>query len=294
MTNQSPTTTANFSPFHPGERNVQLAAGVREEAERRGLAMIKPELSEQHREFFQHLPFVVTGYSDSTGQPWAGLIVGRPGFLSAKGSNEVQVDWQQAHNPLQIALAVGSEVALLGIDFANRRRNRINTTVETNDLNQLRLTVQQAYGNCPKYIVERNWQSHWFKGNYEQVESGQLTACDKVLIENAQTFFIATSSGPKLDDSSTSPDAWGADISHRGGDKGFVQVRGHQLSFSDFPGNNLFNTLGNLQQYPFCGLLFLNFDNGALLQLAGKAELDQQRQKVHIDIINKRLWRKQH
>jgi hypothetical protein len=64
------------------------------------------------------------------------------------------------------------------------------------------------------------------------------------------------------------------------------------LSFDDYPGNNLFNTLGNLQQYPYCGLLIINFDNGELLQIAGKATIEHHAEgrRVNIDILKVRHW----
>jgi hypothetical protein len=45
------------------------------------------------------------------------------------------------------------------------------------------------------------------------------------------------------------------------------------LLFPDYPGNNMFNTLGNLAGYPKAGLLFVDFEGGDLLQLTGRAEL---------------------
>jgi hypothetical protein len=43
----------------------------------------------------------------------------------------------------------------------------------------------------------------------------------------------------------------GADASHRGGRPGSVRVLDEgRLAFADYPGNNMFNTLGNLIEYP--------------------------------------------
>ena len=46
------------------------------------------------------------------------------------------------------------------------------------------------------------------------------------------------------------------------------------VAFSDYPGNNMFNTLGNLAEYPRAGLLFVDFESGDLLQLSGLARLE--------------------
>jgi hypothetical protein len=50
-----------------------------------------------------------------------------------------------------------------------------------------------------------------------------------------------------------------------------VHVEGDRLSWPDYPGNNMFNTLGNLVANPRCGLLFVDFDRGTTLQLRGSA-----------------------
>ena len=41
----------------------------------------------------------------------------------------------------------------------------------------------------------------------------------------------------------------------------------------DFTGNSLFNTFGNLALEPRCGLLFVDFASGELLQVTGHAEI---------------------
>jgi uncharacterized protein len=87
------------------------------------------------------------------------------------------------------------------------------------------------------------------------------------LIENANTFFIASSYLYPADEGRAGPD-----ISHRGGPPGFVKVQdGRTLTWPDFKGNFFFNTLGNIIKDPRCGLLFINFDSGDTLQLSGIA-----------------------
>jgi hypothetical protein len=72
--------------------------------------------------------------------------------------------------------------------------------------------------------------------------------------------------------------ARGADASHRGGEPGFVQLTPGDagedvLTFPDYPGNDMFNTFGNLALQPAAGLLFVDFARGATLQLTGTAEV---------------------
>ena len=48
---------------------------------------------------------------------------------------------------------------------------------------------------------------------------------------------------------------------------------GDTLTVPDFLGNFFFNTLGNQALNPRCGLLFMDFNRSALLQLAARAEI---------------------
>jgi hypothetical protein len=89
-----------------------------------------------------------------------------------------------------------------------------------------------------------------------------LSAEDIELIRGADTFFLGT----------THPER-GSDASHRGGPPGCVRVDGGQLWWPDYPGNNMFNSLGNLAVDPEAALLFLDFDTGRTLQLTGAAEV---------------------
>jgi len=83
------------------------------------------------------------------------------------------------------------------------------------------------------------------------------------LIAAADTLFVASRHAQA-----------GADVSHRGGGPGFVRlVDEHTLRIPDFPGNGLFNTLGNLHADPRAGLCILDFERGLLLQLTGTATL---------------------
>ena len=65
------------------------------------------------------------------------------------------------------------------------------------------------------------------------------------------------------------------DASHRGGDRGFVQIiNENQLRFPDYAGNNHYNTIGNLVLDPRAGYLFIDFESGSLLQLTGTVSID--------------------
>ncbi len=91
-----------------------------------------------------------------------------------------------------------------------------------------------------------------------------LTAGQERTVRGADTFFIATTA-----------EADGADASHRGGLPGFVEVLSPtELAWPDFAGNAMFLTLGNLVADPRAGLLFPDWESGAVLQLSGRARTE--------------------
>ena len=79
----------------------------------------------------------------------------------------------------------------------------------------------------------------------------------------------------------------GADASHRGGRPGFVRVEAaDRLSFADYPGNAMFNTLGNLVAWPRLALLFVDFESGDLLEVGGRATVGpQQTVEVRVEEV---------
>jgi hypothetical protein len=91
----------------------------------------------------------------------------------------------------------------------------------------------------------------------------RLGDAERRIIAGADTFFIA----------SANP-AGNLDASHRGGRPGFVQVGENELWIPDYPGNGMFNTLGNLSLHPPAGLLFIDFAGSESLQLTGVTALD--------------------
>ena len=89
------------------------------------------------------------------------------------------------------------------------------------------------------------------------------------MVAAADTFFIAS----RYIEDGDAPYS-GVDISHRGGAPGFTLVSHEgQLLFPDYAGNRMFNTLGNIQEDPRCGLLFIDFASGDTLQLTGQAQI---------------------
>lgn len=258
--------------YHGGEVAVQEQAGVREVAERLS-RMIRPSMPDQHREFFEQLPFVVVGLVDERGRPWSTLCVGDPGFISSPDETTLQI----ASSPLLtqdlgLQRNVGDKIGLLGIELPTRRRNRMNGVIAEADDGGFAVHVEQSFGNCPQYIQTRSIESR--KVAVSQTAAGverTETLTDEIaaFIEHADTFFISSRTSQFSAQASS-----GIDASHRGGRLGFVRAGGDgMLSFPDFSGNRLFNTLGNIADDGRVGMLFADFDAGDLLLLTGRASI---------------------
>lgn len=261
------------SPFHTGEQAVQSRVGVREAIEPWARQVVQPYLPEQHREFYSCLPFVVAAARDQSGQPWATLLAGPPGFIQSPDAGHLQFASQALPgDALELSLTAGAEIGLLGIDLETRRRNRVNGRLGEGSTKGLEFQVGQAFGNCPQYITERAWRSvEVSRGDTSATHHRRLDARAQKWIATADTFFIA--SGYRGSDGDRA--AYGMDASHRGGPAGFVEVTGeNQLRFPDYAGNNHFNTIGNLLMDPRAGLLFVDFEGGGMLQLTGRIRID--------------------
>ena len=258
--------------FHAGELAVQKRAGAPEAIHKWASIALRDHLIDEHREFFSQLPFLIVAAADDEGRPWCSLLWGEPGFARASNDSSLTVSAHASPgDPLHNQLAVDSLVGLLGIELHSKRRNRLNGRISASPSPmQFTMNVQQSYGNCRKFITPRRIQPLPCRrpGLVESVS--HLTPSMIELIRTADTFFIA--SGHVSDESSRSA---GFDASHRGGLSGFIQVDSDTaLTFPDYSGNHLFNTLGNLSEDPRAGLLFIDFEQGTLLHLTGRITID--------------------
>lgn len=260
------------SPFHRGELAIQARLGIQERVEQQGRRMIRDYLPDQLRQFFAQLSYVIVGTVDAVGNPWASILVGEPGFLSAPSDRTLQVVAQPLFgDPLAITLADGIDIGLLGIELHTRRRNRLNGIVTGTHIDGFEVQVRQSFGNCPQYIQARRLKlvqdEPSLSKSVHQITT--LGTVEETMITTADTFFITTA----YQDESAGA-ARGIDVSHRGGKPGFVRIDDHQtLTIPDFSGNGHFNTFGNLELNPRAGLLFVDFAQGSLLYLTGSAEV---------------------
>jgi predicted pyridoxine 5'-phosphate oxidase superfamily flavin-nucleotide-binding protein len=249
--------------FHSGELELQTRAGVRETADRvaKGIHLVVPEAAGA---FLEERPLVVLAATDARNRPWASLLTGPEGFARRLDERTIRIDALPVpDDPLSLQLKTGSLAGIVAPDLATRRRLRVNGRLETVD-GGIQIHVDQAYSNCPKYIQMRRPDRESRGTRPRLVErSASLRARQLDWIRRTDTFFIATLVPGE-----------GADASHRGGMPGFVRIENQELSWREYPGNAMFNTLGNIVKNPRTGILVPGFENGSTLQMTGQAAID--------------------
>jgi hypothetical protein len=256
------------SPFHEGELEVQRRAGEQANAEANS-PMIIEELYSGALNFIRQQQMAVLSTRDTEGLRWASVLFGPKGFLEPNGSQSLHIavpaTGRDARDPLWKNLQSDPHLGLLIIELANRRRLRINGDARLAG-DEIILQVTQSFPNCPKYITKRAIEVELAEApNNERKasEGSTLPARIQKMIEAADVLFLATGHAER-----------GNDASHRGGSPGYIQVVDEAtLRLPDYPGNGLFNSLGNVVRDPEVGLLIPNFEHGRQLQLTAKAKI---------------------
>jgi predicted pyridoxine 5'-phosphate oxidase superfamily flavin-nucleotide-binding protein len=243
---------------------VQARVGVQEQAAKVG-GSIHGTVPVAARPFLEQRRFVVLATADAEGRPWASILTGAPGFARAPDPLEVTIDAPPAPgDPLAHHLERSRFAGLLAIDLATRRRLRVNGSLEHLPGGPLVIRVTQVYSNCPKYIQRRLVERAGPEPRAARLvrRAPSLTDDQRDWIERADTAFVAT----------LHPEE-GADASHRGGMPGFLRVEGRRLVWPDYAGNMMYNTLGNIAEYPWAGIVVPDFSTGSVLQLTGGAAI---------------------
>jgi len=249
--------------YHEGEIAVQRQAGVRERAEQlSGMVDQTVPASNDVRALVANQPHAVVTSVDREGAVWVSFLTDEPGFISIEDKRTVRIATELAPgDPLTNHLRSEMPAGVLLVDPRSRNRLRLNGTVEPVE-EGFELTIEEAFPNCPKYIQQRSFERVADISNTTQKMSDGLRSSHREWIEATDTFFIG-SYYPRT----------GADASHRGGDPGFVDVDDDMIVYPDYPGNNMFCTLGNIETHSRVGLLFVDFADGRTLQVTGHADI---------------------
>jgi predicted pyridoxine 5'-phosphate oxidase superfamily flavin-nucleotide-binding protein len=252
------------TPYHAGELEVQRRAGLADEARDIGTS-ISTSLPAATARALAAQRLVVVGAVDDAQRVWATALAAEPGFVGALDERTLRIAAAPAEgDPLAAALRrpAPTRLALLALDPTTRGRIRVNGYGGYVD-DALYVRLEQVYVNCRKYISTRRPAGRGETRHVAPRRSATLDGAARHAIAAADTFFIASVA-----------DA-GLDVSHRGGNPGFVRVADERrLSWPDYRGNAMFNTLGNLALDGRAGLLFVDWESGDTLQLSGRARVD--------------------
>lgn len=254
-------------PYHEGEIEVQRRLGEAVEAQRNGRAIADSILPGALR-FIESQPLIALGTVASGGEMWASVAFGEPGFVRPDGERRIRIDLRRAViAPLDPCLAnvdADPRVGVLFIEPVTRRRLRVNGRA-SREGDRLQVSVTEAYPNCPKYVQRRHLR---LRGNGaptpgDAAVGASMNAHTLALIRAADTAFVA-SSHPEGN----------LDVSHRGGAAGFIRaIDERTLLLPDYPGNHMYNTLGNLTVNPRAGLTLVDFEAGRILMMTGDTEI---------------------
>jgi hypothetical protein len=255
-------------PYHAGEIAVQERTGERDIARRHG-ALISSAIVSSALPFLARQRLVAVSTAGDDGRLWTSVWCGQPGFVRSADGQRVVIGrtlmTASPDDPVMGRVAVARDVGVLAIEFASRRRLRINGAIEGISMNEVSIVVRESVPNCPKYIQRRHpHQDPETSVNRRPTARGNaLDAERQALIERADTVFVGSVHAER-----------GVDTSHRGGAPGFIQVVDPtRLRVPDYRGNSMFLTFGNYAVDDRASLAVLDFDGGQVVSFSGSARL---------------------
>ena len=147
------------TPYHEGEIKVQARVGVLDEGAVNS-RVIQDSIIKGALRFIRQLPMAVFGSLDRENNVWASVFIGMPGFMQGENDRRVSFDLScmmpNPHDPFWENIQMNSQVGMLAIELATRRRLRINGRITRVSDTALQLHVEESYPNCPKYIQKRH------------------------------------------------------------------------------------------------------------------------------------------
>ncbi|KAJ3065295.1 hypothetical protein HDU98_011332 [Podochytrium sp. JEL0797] len=264
---------------HEGEIEVQRQRGTAFES---ALSLGTDAMPPQHAHFFSGLPYLAFAACDTLGRPWATLLVAAFSSIAEFQTLKIKAVLPP-DDPVANCVVAAKEPLIqwagLGIDFTNRRRNKVagvvNSATRDGSKLSLHLTTTDNMGNCPKYITLRDVTYHertpqTIHNDANGIQNIAFSQEERDLINRSSTIYL--SSRHFTDDPATTD----MGLNHRGGPPGFVRVLEEggvsSLIIPDYSGNRLYQSLGNIQSDKLAGVVVLCFETGDMLYLTGTAE----------------------
>ncbi|KAK0617214.1 hypothetical protein B0T14DRAFT_498276 [Immersiella caudata] len=292
------TESQNHNGWHPGETKVHSLLRVSTSSRHNPTS---PGLPYSYGIRVASSPLLAVGTLDSSGRPWTSLWYGERGFarMVAQGVLGVQTrvaissgdnEGEKGGDPVVEALGlVGSSVegmvkpeggkmmSALSIDLESRDRVKLAGKMVVGALGggegkvrevQIAMAVEGSLGNCPKYLNKKVVRGRVPNPAVVEREEGKGWFGEDALraVEGADMFFLSSVGGVSMD------------TNHRGGPRGFVRVLRNdagatELVYPEYSGNQLYQTLGNLEVDRRVGVVIPDFETGDVVYLTGETQL---------------------
>ncbi|KAG7439640.1 uncharacterized protein BT62DRAFT_912963 [Guyanagaster necrorhizus] len=278
--------------WHPGERSIREKLGFDKDHSLNWLyTYVDGDLPPDHGVFYSTLlPFLPVTTLDSMGRPWGSILAGadgKPGFISNPRYTTLSFNVKVWDGDPFIRNARDSGdgemlMAGIGVEFSTRRRNKFAGKITKgkgcDDGYRFEVHVNEAIGNCPKYIPLREFVP--YQGSPTMVYDKRHLRNDEELpdsvvsfVHSCDTTFFGTTYAATADEASRFPSHLGMNI--RGGRPGFIRVRPvdkRTLVLPDFSGNRIMTSLGNVEATSLASLTFISFTRGDILYVTGRAQ----------------------
>jgi uncharacterized protein len=286
---------------HAGERIVQHKRGILA-ADEQLQYYIQSDMPRQHSDFFSGLMYFPMSTQDQKGRPWTTILscAGQTNFIKVKSDNELLIYAKLAEDdPFRKAVLDCAHMqyryfAALGIDFSNRRRNKLSGFILHSELSEdgntlmMHVFTTESMGNCPKYITQRELvhqesrPTTLMSSDLSRDTATAVVVLPKEcrhIITSATTMFMSsihrTTTTMSDRQKKVLEDYSDMGLNHRGGNEGFVRALDQNdttyLVLPDYQGNNFFQSLGNIETDGEVGLVFPNFRTGDMLYITGFA-----------------------
>lgn len=280
-------------PWHKGEEKMHKLTRTENQEN-----PSSPYLIPGAAQMLQRAPLLALGTVDKDGRPWATVwggdiplaqpvaqsIIGIRTMVDSKTDPVVDLLYGGKDDGEVVKeQGAGRMISALTIDLEKRKRVKLYGRMVAGALArigpeseqesacsagqvQLVVKIEQSLYNCPKYLN--------CKRIYPVLPEPTLISDSRTLpkqalelIAKADTLFISSCDRDK-----------DMDMNIRGGPPGFVRVQsnadpGSVLVWPEYSGNNLYQTLGNLQASPKAGLVFPDFNTGDVLYVTGDTEV---------------------
>lgn len=254
-----------FQHFHAGEVEIHAEWGVDTEAyEQQSRQMMLPQINPQEHELISKLSFSFAGTTDLSGRPWASPLFGgdEPLFNILSPTTMTIAGQPGRGDPFLRNIADTNELSVVFFDTSTRRRAKSIGRGTVDESGRVVYEMTRLFGICPKYIFQREHTPSTAPADNPSESRSQLLDEDRKQLGQTDTIFFASHS------------PHGADVTHRGGSPGFVQILDDAtLEIPDYLGNGMFNTLGNLRLDGRLAVTTVDLSSGRTLQLTGRAEM---------------------